>query len=93
MRVLFLRKDSFVGAGTIDKFVTVEQLEESERMLCVENNWYAKITFSRVVRFVPSISVLHTSVEAQNPLMVHGASISKAEAVKIEAMASAKIIL
>jgi hypothetical protein len=92
-RVLFVRKDLFVAAGTIDKVIALDELEESERKLCIENNWYEKITFSKVARFIPSLPILGTPLEKQNPLVIHGSSISSNEASRIEAMASGKIIL
>ena len=90
--VLFVKKDAFAGSGVIDRFVEIDDLQEPERKLCMENNWYGKIVFERLARFVPAIPVQDTPVAGQNPLALHGASISSPEALQIEGSASARII-
>jgi hypothetical protein len=91
-RVLFVRKEAFTGSGTIDSIVALDDLQEHERKLCIENNWYCKIVFSKLMRFLPSVPVQDTSAAVQNPLALHGASVSIAEARQIEGLAHAKII-
>jgi hypothetical protein len=91
-RVLFVRKDAFAGSGVIDRFIATDGLEEWERKLCAENNWYGKIVFSRLTRLLPAVPVQDTPAAGQNPLALHGASISNSEAVQIEESASARII-
>lgn len=91
-RVLFVRKDAFTGSGTIDRVVALDDLEEYERKLCIENNWYAKLTFARLARFLPAVPVQDTPAAGQNPLALHGATISNAEALQIEGLAPARII-
>jgi hypothetical protein len=70
----------------------MDGLEEWERKLCAENNWYGKIAFSRLTRFLPAVPVQDTPAASQNPLALHGASISNSEAMQIEESASARII-
>jgi hypothetical protein len=91
-RVLFVKKDAFAGSGVVDQFVAMDALEEPERKLCLENNWYGKIVFEKLARFVPAVPVQDTSAAGQNPLALHGASISDSEALQIEESASARII-
>jgi hypothetical protein len=91
-RMLFVRKDAFTGSGTIDRVVVLDNLEERERKLCIENNWYARLAFSKLARFLPAVPVQDTSAAGQNLLMLHGATISNAEALQIERLAPARII-
>jgi hypothetical protein len=91
-RVLFVKNDAFSGSGIIDRFVAIDDLQEPERKLCIENNWYVKIVFERLARFVPPVPVQDTPAANQNRLSLHGASISSSEALQIEGLANAKII-
>jgi hypothetical protein len=90
--VLFVKKDSFICSGVIDRFVATDALEEWERKLCAENNWYGKILFARLARFVPAVPVQDTPAAGQNPLALHGASVSFHDAAKIEGMPAGRII-
>ena len=93
-RVLFVKKDVFIGFGIIDRFVVRDKMEEEwEKKICVENNWYGKIEFSKLVRFQPPVPVHDTSVVGQNPITLHGVSIPINYAIEIERLAIAKIIL
>jgi hypothetical protein len=91
-RVLFVKKDAFAGSGVVDRFIAMDELEEPERKLCLENNWYGKIVFERLTRFVPAMPVQDTPTAGQKPLVLHGASISGSEALQIEESALARII-
>jgi hypothetical protein len=90
--VLFVKKHAFAGSSVIDAFIEIDSLQEPEKKLCIENNWYGKIVFAKMVRFVPSVPVQDTPVADQNPLALHGASISSSEALQIEKSAPARII-
>lgn len=90
--VLFVRKELFVGSGVIDRFVAMDGLEECEKKLCLDNNWYGKIVFARLARFVPAVPVQDTPAAGQNPLALHGARIPSADALQIERLAAARII-
>jgi hypothetical protein len=89
--VLFVKKDAFAGSGVIDRFIAIDELEEAEKKLCLENNWYGKIVFAKLVRFQPAVPVHETPVAGRNPLTLHGASISNSAALQIEELAPAKI--
>jgi len=90
--VLFVRKDLFIGSGLIERFVALDMLEELEKKLCLENNWYGKIVFARLARFVPGVPVLSTPAAGQKPLALHGSSIAGIDALQIEGLATARII-
>ena len=91
-KVLFVRKDAFVGSGVIDRFVGIDGLEEPEKELCLENNWYGKIVFAMLARFVPSVLVQDTPLAGQNPLSLHGANLSGPDALQVERLAPARIM-
>jgi hypothetical protein len=91
-RVLFIKKDAFICIGTVDRFVTADELEEPERKLCTENNWYGKIVFESLARFLPAVPVQDTPAAGHNPLALHGAAIPGSDALKIDESAQARII-
>lgn len=91
-KVLFVRKDAFVGSGVIDRFVGIDGLEEPEQKLCIENNWYGKIIFLMLARFVPPVPVQTTPAADQNPHALHGASMPGPDILRVEGLAPAKII-
>ena len=91
-KVLFVRKDAFIGSGMIDRFIGINELEELEKELFLENNWYGKIIFAMLTRFVPCVLVQGTPVAGQNPLSLHGASIAGPDILQIERLAPARIM-
>jgi hypothetical protein len=91
-RVLFVKKEAFVSSGVIDRFIAIDGLEKPEKKLCLENNWYGKIVFARLARFLPAVPVQYTHAAGQNPLALHGTSMSNSEALQVEGLASSKII-
>jgi hypothetical protein len=90
--VLFISKDLFIGSGLIDRFVAIDFLEDCEKKDCLKNNWYGKIVFARLSRFVPGVPVLSTLAAGQKPLALHGSSIAEIDALQIEEFAAARII-
>lgn len=91
-KVLFVRKDAFIGSGVIDRFVGIDGLEEPEKKLCIENNWYGKIVFALLARFVPPVPVQNTPAADRNPLTLHGASMPDTDVLQVERLASARMI-
>lgn len=47
--------DKFIGSGVIENFVGQNNLTEPELQKCAVNNWYGKIVFRQLVRFVPPL--------------------------------------
>lgn len=93
-RVLFIRKDEFCCFGVVDRFVERDVIgDEREKMLCLENNWYGKIVFSKLVRFQPAVPIHDTPVTGQNPISLDGATISSSHIMQIQMLAHVKIIL
>ena len=92
-KLLFVRKAEFIGSGIIDRFVSIGELMEDEKKICLENNYYGKIEFAKLVRFYPSIALKETSVSGQNILGLHGASLPHSDALQIERLAKARLII
>ena len=91
-RLLFLRKAAFIGSGIIDRFFSLGDLREEEKKVCLKNNYYGKIKFSKLALFYPAIPVEDTPVAGQNPLVLHGASLLRSDALQIERQARARLI-
>lgn len=87
-QILFAKKDAFIGSGVIDRVVDLEDMNEDEKKLCLENNWYAKMVFAKLVRFHPSVPVQDTPAKDLNQLALHGVEI---DASAVAALARARI--
>jgi hypothetical protein len=92
-KLLFVRKAVFIGSGIIDGFVSLGELKEDEKKICLENNCYGKIEFAKLVRFYPTVAVEDTPVAGQNTLGLHGASLLRSDALKIERLARTRLII
>jgi len=91
--LLFIRKAAFIGSGIIDRFVSPIELREDEKKICLENNCYGKIEFARLVRFYPPVAMEDTPVAGQNTLGLHGASLTRSDALQIERLARVRLII
>ncbi|MDQ4101319.1 MAG: hypothetical protein M3115_03935 [Thermoproteota archaeon] len=92
LKLLFVKKATFIGSGIIDKFVSFGQLGEEEKLRCFQNNCYGKIEFDRLVRLYPAVALSDTPIEGQNILSIHGARIPCSVALQIEQLARARLI-
>jgi hypothetical protein len=92
-KLLFIRRAVFIGSGIIDGFVSLGELKEDEKKICLENNCYGKIEFAKLVRFYPTVAVEDTPVAGQNTLGLHGASLSRSDALQIERLARSRLII
>jgi hypothetical protein len=92
-RLLFIQKSAFIGSGIIDRFVSLGELREDEKKICLENNYYGKIKFAKLVRFYPAVAVEDTPVAGQNTLGLHGAGLPRSHALQIERLARARLII
>ena len=77
----------FIGCGTIERLIEFDDLEQSERKLCEMNNWYGKILFGILIKFLPAVSSA-----ADQPVLQTGSQIAASEIDRISAMASARIV-
>jgi hypothetical protein len=92
-KLIFVKKAAFIGSGIIDRFVPFSEIREDEKKICLENSCYGKIEFAKLVRFYPVVAVEDTSVAGQNPLALHGASLPRSDALQIEKLARARLII
>jgi hypothetical protein len=92
-KLLFIRNAAFIGSGIIDRFVSIGELMEDEKKICLEKNYYGKMEFAKLVRFYPSIALKETSVSGQNILGLHGASLPHSDALQIERLAKVRLII
>jgi hypothetical protein len=92
-KLLFMRKAVFIGSGIIEGFISLDELREDEKKICLENNCYGKIEFAKLVRFYPTVAVEDTPVAGQNTLGLHGASLPRSDALQIERLAKSRLII
>ena len=92
-KLLFVRKTEFIGSGIIDRFVSFTELREEEKKVCLENNYYGRIEFTKLMRFYPAVRVEDTTVAGQNYLALHGTSLARSDAIQIEQLARSRLII
>ena len=91
-----LGDDAFIGSGVIDKIFELNELSDvSEKKTSIENNYYKKIIFGRLVNFHPPLPVRDTQISSwsQTGALLHGAQISASEISIIEGRVNIMIIL
>jgi hypothetical protein len=101
-KLIFVKKigpsdddDAFIGSGIIDKTIELNELGDvSEKQAWIENNYYRKIIFGKLVIFYPPLLVKDTQINAgsQTGTLLHGAQISTSEISIIEGRVNIKII-
>jgi hypothetical protein len=92
-KLLFVRKAAFIGSGIIEKFISLSELREDEKKLCLENNCYGKIEFAKLARFYPAVAVEDTPIAGQNLVGLHGAGLARSDALQIERLVRARLII
>ena len=91
-----LYEDAFIGSGIIEKTLELNELVDvSEKKLWIENNYYKKIIFGKLVKFLPPLLVKDTRISSwsQPGSLLHGAQISDSEILVIEGRVNIMIIL
>ncbi|MEO9362466.1 MAG: hypothetical protein ABI348_01075 [Nitrososphaera sp.] len=95
-KILLVRKnahgDSAIGSATLEKVVELDALSNGEKKLCLENNWYGKMVFAMLARFLPAVPVSETPLAGRQPALLHGLAITDGELSRIESLAGSKII-
>lgn len=92
-KLLFIRNAAFIGSGIIDRFISLSELREDEKKICLKNNCYGKIEFAKLVRFYPALSVEDTPIGGQNHIALHGASMPRSDALQIERLVRSRLII
>jgi hypothetical protein len=99
-KIVFITKtgnseEAFVGFGKIKIIYELSALDEDEKEVYIKNNYYSKIVFGTMVRFLPTILTnrvkLSTFSKIEHPLL-DGAYLSESEVSMIEALAKIEII-
>ena len=90
-KVLFVKKDMFISSGVIGGFAGTDEMEEPEKKMCLENNWYGRMVFGRIERFLPPLPVLNTSLADVRPALLHGLEVSKEQVADIERLVASRI--
>ncbi len=85
-------EDVIVGSGIFEKIIELDDIDEHERMMCLQNNWYGRITFEHVERFLPSVPIRDTSLAEIRPALLHGLEITEEQAVEMGGLATSRII-
>jgi hypothetical protein len=98
-KLIFVKKsrhtdDGFIGSGIIDKTFELNELNDAEKKYCIENNWYKKIVFGKLVKFYPQVLVKDTSIWwwSEKGALLHGAQIADSDISKIERLVTTRII-
>jgi hypothetical protein len=91
--LLFIKKAAFIGSGTIDRFISMSELTEDEKKICLENNYYGKIELAKLTRFYPALAIEHTAIQGQNLLALHGAGMPRSDALHIERLVRSRLII
>jgi hypothetical protein len=91
--LLFIKKAAFIGSGIIDMFISLSELREDEKKICLENNYYGKIKLAKLTRFYPALPVGDTPIRGHNPLALHGMSMPLSDALQIERLVQSRLIL
>lgn len=81
-----------IGSATLEKIVELDALNNSEKKLCLENNWYGKMVFAMLARFLPAVPVSDTPLAGKQPALLHGLEITGDALSRIESLAGSKII-
>ncbi len=82
-KILFVKRgydgDSLIGYGIIADVLEVGELDDKERAFCLENNWFKKIIFKKMIKFEPAIAIKDTEIARwpQRGALLHGAPISE----------------
>ena len=98
LKLIFMKKTSstgyfFVGSGIIDRIVNPDKLNASEKMFCVKNNYYRKITFGQLTKYIPEINVeLIIRGNWKSFAMLHGVHLSAPDVENIECLSRVSIV-
>jgi hypothetical protein len=99
-KIVFLTKtgdsdETFVGLGKIKIIYELSAVDADERKDYIKNNYYSKIVFGTMVRFLPAIVTrlmnFSSFSKTERPLL-DGAYLSDSEVSIIEALAKIAII-
>lgn len=85
------QEDVLVGSGVFEKIVELDEMDRQERNLCLQNNWYGRMMFERVERFLPPVPVSSTPLAGTMPALLHGLAVSEEHAERIESLVASRM--
>lgn len=95
-KILLVKKnasgDTVIGSAVLEKIVELGAMDDRERRLCLENNWYGKMAFSMLARFLKPVAVSETPLAGKPPALLHGLALADDEYQAIESTAGSRII-
>jgi hypothetical protein len=95
-RIVLIRRglqgDSVIGSASLQKIVELDAMDNDEKKLCTENNWYGRMVFSMLARYLVAVPIAETPLAGRPSALLHGLAISEAEFSEIESNAGSKII-
>ena len=95
-RILLVKKgasgDFVIASGVFEKIVELAAMDAGERQLCLENNWYGRMVFFTLARFLKPVEVSKTGLAGKPPALLNGLALPDDEAVAIEGAAGSRII-
>ncbi len=95
-KILLVKKnasgDLVIGSAILEKIVELDAMDGRERKLCLENNWYGKMAFSMLTRFLKPVAVSKTLLAGKPPALLHGLALSDDEFQAIDGMAGSRIV-
>jgi hypothetical protein len=84
---------SFIGSGIITGIVNPDRLNPYEKALCIKNNYYGKITFAQLTKYIPGINVkLVVRRNWKSFALLHGAYLSSSEVKNIDYLSKESIV-
>ncbi len=95
-KILFVTKgptsDLVMGYGIFERIVELDAMDEQERRLCLQNNWYGRMMFERVERFLPPVPVSDTQLASVRPALLHGLELALSQEEEIDSLVASRII-
>jgi hypothetical protein len=96
-KILLIKRSSqgdyiIIGSATLENIVELDALSKAERKLCIENNWYGKMIFVMLGRFLPAIPIAKTLLAGKPHALLHGLALTCDELSAIENSAESRII-
>lgn len=95
-KTLFVKKDAsgdfIIGSAALEKIVELDAMDSDEKQFCIENNWYGRMVFAMLARFLTPLPVSETTLAGRPPALLHGLAVPDGEASAIEDVAGSRLI-
>jgi hypothetical protein len=95
-KILLVKKgitgDVFAASGIFEKIVELDAMDQQERKMCLQNNWYGRMMFERIDRFLPPVPVQDTPLTGVRPALLHGLAVTEEQATEIDSLVASRII-